>query len=307
VSRRAALRVVQWLVGAAIIVLAIRQFAANWDDFRRVDLAWLPRPIPLVASALLVWAMYGVLIAAWRRVLESWGQRLGVWQAARIWTVSSLGKYIPGKVWAIAGMALMSQRVGVAPWAATGSAIILQALAVGTGAAVIGLTGTSLLEVAYPGARLALAVLALASILGIGLLLWPAFVRRLLRLASVEAGGAPKPSAIVLAAVANVFAWGGYGTALWVMTRGLLPNAGLTVPAAIGAFTASYLAGLLALMVPGGLVVREAVFVLMLQPTIGLPAASGLAIASRLLLTVTELGAAAPFLLNRKERVSVAT
>jgi hypothetical protein len=45
----------------------------------------------------------------------------------------------------------------------------------------------------------------------------------------------------------------------------------------------------------------------MLQPTIGLPAASGLAIASRLLLTVTELGAAAPFLLNRKERVSVAT
>ena len=44
------------------------------------------------------------------------------WTAARIWTVSSLGKYIPGKVWAVAGMALMSKEAGIEPWAATGSA-----------------------------------------------------------------------------------------------------------------------------------------------------------------------------------------
>ena len=71
-------------------------------------------------------------------MLGAWGQRLEGWTAARIWTVSSLGKYLPGKVWAIAGMAMMAREAGVAPWAATGSAVILQMLAIGTGAAVAG-------------------------------------------------------------------------------------------------------------------------------------------------------------------------
>ena len=85
--------------------------------------------------------MYALLIVAWRMMLAGWGQRLDGWAAARIWTVSSLGKYLPGKVWAVAGMALMAQRAGIAPWAATGSAVVLQVLAIGTGAAVAGLTG----------------------------------------------------------------------------------------------------------------------------------------------------------------------
>ncbi len=62
-------------------------------------------------------------------------------------------------------------------------------------------------------------------------------------------------------------------------------------------FTASYLAGFLALLAPGGLGVREGLFILMLQQPIGIAPATALAIASRLLLTLTEFGAAAPFLL----------
>jgi uncharacterized membrane protein YbhN (UPF0104 family) len=58
-------------------------------------------------------------------------------------------------------------------------------------------------------------------------------------------------------------------------------------------------AGLVALFAPGGLVVREGLLILLLQPSIGLGAATALAVASRLLLTVTELGAAVPFLLLR--------
>src|SRR4051794_41749186 len=94
--------------------------------------------------------MYFLLVLAWRSILRSWGQDLDLWSAARIWTVSSLGKYIPGKVWAVAGMALLSQRAGVAPWAATGSATIMQVLAIGTGAAVAGLAGGSALAGATP-------------------------------------------------------------------------------------------------------------------------------------------------------------
>jgi hypothetical protein len=41
------------------------------------------------------------LIEAWRRVVLSMGEKLAFFQAARIWFLASLGKYVPGKVWVI--------------------------------------------------------------------------------------------------------------------------------------------------------------------------------------------------------------
>lgn len=301
-------RAAQWVVGAAIVLAAAVQLATNWDALRSQPLAWQVRPAYLVASALIVWGMYAVLIAAWRLVLHGWGERLEAVPAARIWTVSSLGKYLPGKVWAIAGMALMAQRAGVAPWAATGSAVILQALAIAAGGAVVAVTGTAALEAQWPGFRVGLGLLLAASVAGLALMTWPRFVRRLLRLVRIEpASATPGTGAVLAAAGANLLAWLGYGAAFWLLAAGLFPHSGLRLDAAIGAFTASYLAGLLFLPAPGGVGVRESVMVLMLQAPLGEGGALALAIASRLLLTVTELGAAAPFLLIFRERTRVAS
>src|SRR4051812_35912096 len=117
--------------------------------------------------------MYFLLVLAWRSILRSWGQDLDLWSAARIWTVSSLGKYIPGKVWAVAGMALLSQRAGVAPWAATGSAIIMQVLAIGTGAAVAGLAGVQALSAGKPGIQVGVGILGAGALVFLRVLLWP--------------------------------------------------------------------------------------------------------------------------------------
>ncbi|HEU5169686.1 MAG TPA: hypothetical protein VFU46_04060 [Gemmatimonadales bacterium] len=305
---RSAWRAAQWLLGLAVIGLAVRALVRNWDQLRAQPLALEPRPAYLVASALLVWAMYAVLIAAWRAMLAGWGQRLDPAAAARIWTVSSLGKYLPGKIWSMAGMALMAQRAGVAPWAATGSAVILQAISIGTGAALVGLTGAVGLETAHPGARAALALLVAASAVGVGLVLWPPFTGRLLRLAGIAPGAArpPTTASVVLGLGANVVAWVGYGVSLVWLARGLLPDAHLTLPSAVAAYAASYLAGFLALLAPGGIGVREALLILLLRAPLGLGAATVLALASRVLLTITELGAAAPFLLSSDRSTRVA-
>ena len=74
----------------------------------------------------------------------------------------------------------------------------------------------------------------------------------------------------------------------------------------VAVFTASYLAGFLALFAPGGLGVRESVFILMLQGPVGPAAATALALASRVLLTITEFGAAVPFLAFPRGRPRVA-
>ena len=208
-------------------------------------------------------------------MLSAWGRGLDFPSAARIWLVSSLGKYLPGKVWAVAGMAVMAQRAGVGAGPATGSAIILQVLALGTGAAVAALTGWSSLRAAYPGVEVGLAILLAVSLAAVGVLLWPPSLRRVVRLAAPDAAAVAPPGwAVVFGIAANTVAWLGYGVALWLLARGLLPGAGLGLLRAIAVFTASYLAGFLALFAPGGIGVREGVFILMLQGPIGIGAAN---------------------------------
>lgn len=302
------LRLVRFGLGIAVMAWLGAAIWRNWAEVRAQPLAWSVNPGGIVLSVILVWAMYAILIFAWRTMLAGWGERLGVWDAARIWTVSSLGKYVPGKVWAIAGMALMAREAGVAPWAATASAVTIQALAIGTGVLVTGAAGTEALEAAHPGATAALWTLAALSAVGVGLLTWPPLVRRLVRaVTGVAAEGSLAAGPVLLGIGANLVAWLGYGVALWILAHATLPGAGLTLGAAIGSFAASYVAGLLILVAPGGLGVREGVFVLMVQGSLGWGGAAALAVASRLLLTLTELGAALPFLLLRRRSLRVGT
>ena len=302
------LRLAQWVVGLAIVGFAARSLVNNWEALRSQPLDFRIGPAWLALSALVVWSMYAILIVAWRVMLAGWGQQLDGWAAARIWTVSSLGKYLPGKVWAVAGMALMAQRAGIAPWAATGSAVVLQVLAIGTGAAIAGVTGGRAIEAAHPGAQAVFLLLVATSVIGVGLLLWPPALRLLLRLIAPDAEqrGAPPVGGIAIGIVANALAWVGYGAALWLLARGLLPAVGLRPALAVAVFTASYLAGFLALFAPGGIGVREGLFILMLQGPLGIGAATALAVASRLLLTLTEFGAAVPFLILPLGRARVA-
>jgi glycosyltransferase 2 family protein len=305
---RHAWRALQLTAGLIILFFLIRDFAANWEKIRGTHLDWQIRPLYLLASALITWAMYAILIATWRQFLVDWGGRLSSWVAARIWAVSSLGKYIPGKVWAIAGMAIMAQRAGITPWAATSSAILLQGLAVGSGVIVVGLSDTSALEARYPFLGPVLLVLAALSALGVALLMSPKLSGRVVRrFTKTEVVNAPKAATVIQGIVANLIAWIGYGCGFWLLAKGTLPGAQLPLGVAIGAFTASYLAGLIFLLAPGGLIVREGFMILMLQGSIGPAPAAALAIASRLMLTFTEIGVAVPFLVFPGENARVPT
>jgi glycosyltransferase 2 family protein len=304
--RRGWIRLAQGLIGLSIVLFAVRSLVRNWDQLRTQPLVWQIRPGWLVLSLLVVWLIYALLILAWRTMLIGWGQRLDGWTAARIWTVSSLGKYLPGKVWAVAGMALLARRAGVAAWAATASAVVMQVLAIGTGAVVASLTGAGAVEEAHQGAGLVLWVLVAGAIMGVALLLWPPVLSRVLRRVAPgePVAGELTFRGIIIGVAANTVAWLGYGLAFCFLARGLLPESGLTPRMAIAVFTASYLAGFLALFAPGGIGVREGLFILMLQGPLGISAATALALASRVWLTIAELGSAIPFLAFGRSKVN---
>jgi glycosyltransferase 2 family protein len=302
VARRRLWLFLQFGAGALLVGLAVRSIATNWQTLRSQSVDWQLSTGWIAASVLTVFVAYAVLIEAWRRVVLSMGERLPFGTAARIWFLASLGKYVPGKVWAVAGAAVLAQRAGVDPSVAVAAALVLQALALASGAAAVALTAREAFQAVGPGVVPVAGVLIAAAIAGIAALMSQPLLDRVNRLlpSSWPRLRAIRPGILALAFVGNFFAWTAYGMALLFLARGLLPGISLSLPQAIGVFTCSYLAGFIALFAPGGLGPRESVFLLMLAGDIGLKPAAGLALASRLLLTGTEVVPAVPLLLRRR-------
>lgn len=298
---------VRWGLALVITVGVARALIRNWDDVRGAHVDLIFRPLPVLASVALVWAMYGLLILNWRQVVLHWSgldTHLPRREAARIWMLSSLGRYIPGKIWTITGMALLARNSGVAAWAATGSAVLLQVVSLGTGAAVVAVTALIAGTVGrVPFGWTGIVLLLTASSAAIVAVSTPAIPRwvgrRVTPGVEVRSPGLP---VVARALVANIIAWIGYGLALWLLATGTLAGTSLTPGEAIGAWAASYLAGFLS-PAPGGVGFREGVLFAMLREPIGAGPALALAGVSRLTLTLTELGAALPFLLVRAPRI----
>jgi len=297
-----------WLtmgLGVLVIALAVRALLANWNSASAQPLEWQLRPSWLALALLLVLFAFVVLVDGWRRILASMGDKLRFLTAARIWTLSSLGKYVPGKVWATAGAVIMSQRAGASGTNALTAALAMQGLAVASGIVVCGVLGIGADRLGSTGEPVLLVLAACAS-LGVLALLSPALVQQIN--AVLPARLPPLRPLSIGALVAgfgtNLVAWVAYGMALIALARGSLPGVALPFGEATGIFAAGYLAGLVAVITPGGLGVREGALVLLLTPLTGSRVALALAIASRVLFTVAELLAAAPFLLWRDRAAS---
>lgn len=283
--------VVQSGLVAAVAYFVAKSLVTNWDQIRQSGATIHFDAGALAAAAGIVLATYALLIGAWRAVLSGWGERVRYPVAARIWCLSNLARYLPGRIWQIAGMATLAQRAGVTAWAAAGSAVIVQLLAIATGALVTGLTAPQADHPLWVAASGVVAGLIAAT------LAW----RRTTSLFSKWVSGAlgrrvdltpvGKGPLLVSAAV-TTWAWIAYGLALYFCVAALLGRPAIGVSTAIGVFAGSYLAGLLAVFTPGGLGVRESVLYLWLAGPLGPAAALVVSIGSRLLLTATEVVAA---------------
>lgn len=283
--RREGIWLGQVLLSVVLAYFIWRRLSASWGEFGSLEINLEFKPAWLVSSAILVWISYSILIAAWKGILSGWKQHIPPVTAATIWCLSNLGRYLPGKLWSLAGLALLARRVGVNPLAATGSALVMQALAVGTGIAVlVGVTPSSITTVSVVVALVVAAII-------VSLLCAPFGARLIAKLSGRDYE--PLPFSVVLWAVgATLVSWIVYGISFWMLSRGILPESEFTISAATGVFAAGYVVGLLALFAPGGIGVREGVFIALLTQPLGPGGAVALSVASRLLLTLTELTAA---------------
>jgi glycosyltransferase 2 family protein len=282
-------------VAAIVVYFVYRTLATSWDDIRLNLVALRPSWPGLILASLATFTGYAVLIAAWRQLLSAWQSPLDILNATRIWFVSSLGKYVPGKIWSIGAMAVLAKEAGASPVAATGSAVIMQLVNLAAGFAVLAFAGAGELLALYPMARLTAWATLVATVIGLafGPQLLTAGVRTAERVVGRPISKIPALShrALLTVFAANVIAWVAYGIAFGLFWSAVLGRGGGVSLAALAVFTASYLIGFLVLPAPGGLGVREAALVaLLLSLKLATPAdAALLAATSRIWLTVLEI------------------
>ncbi len=268
------------------------QWGGVQHDLRALD----PRWSGLVLSGVLVFIAYGVLIQTWRLMLRAWNANLSFADATRIFFISNLGKYVPGKIWQITAMSAMAERSGVSMVAAAGSSLIVNLVNVITGFIVVFATGFEVLRAQSVNApRTALAITV---VLVLGAASLPLLLPYVLTIAG-RVLRRPMPSihiparALLLAAAGTTAAWILYGVAFAIFCGSLLPERATGgVLSYIAVFTGSYLVGYLVVAAPGGLGPREAMLK-QTMPTFGLVAVESqalvIAFSSRLWLTVLEV------------------
>jgi glycosyltransferase 2 family protein len=304
----------RWLsvVKTLLLIVALVYVAVKTGDavtaVRNNTLAFHVSVPWLIASGTFVLTAYALLIWTWAYVLTALsGKTLPYGIAARIWFISNLGKYIPGKVWQIVQMGIMSTEQGIDAVSSASAAIVNAAVNVACGLAIAVIAGAPTFDriLAPSGYAWLSRTVAVAAVVCVGLL--PFLLPHAFRVAHRRFGVAaplekPPMRAIIVSVAANFVAWILYGAAFKCLILGILGSAPGSPIEYTAVFAMSYVIGYLAIFAPGGIGIREVVLiqVLVAAGLASAPQATAISVASRLWLVVIEIVPALLFLAYRR-------
>jgi uncharacterized membrane protein YbhN (UPF0104 family) len=312
-----------WPVGKALLTLAIL-FGVGWQFWRILhdphlqetdplhrpalqifsDTLLQAHPAWLVASGLLYLLGITFSLTFWVRLLRVLGERPQLPAMVRAYFMGHLGKYVPGKAWALLMRTTLASGPGVRPAVAAMTAVYetLTTMTAGAILAAVLLVGQSLLH--WREGQTADTTVSIGAALGLlalaGIPILPGVFNRLVRRGAapfLKADSQPLPTVrnrtLLFGLALTVWGWVMLGISLWCVLQAIWPeapgwDAGL-LGSCVSAVAVAYVAGFVALMTPGGLGVRELILQQFLAPLMGdLPSLVAVLLL-RLLWTVAEV------------------
>lgn len=283
------------LVGTILVTWFISTRAGlTIEALRGLDLStWTLHWPLLVSSSGVLLAGYFMTGYLWGRIVEDLGgPRLPLGVSIRLFMIANMGRYVPGKVWQIAGLAALAKTRGVPGATAVAAAILGQGIALAS-ATFVGLGAAWSLA---DGAAWRWAVpIGLVGGVVIGLLP-PVFDRvsgLWFRLAKTPRPASLRSRDAAGWLVLGLASWTVYAAAFWILVRSVGLEASFLPTGS--AFAAAYVLGYVAVFAPAGIGVREGFLVALLSPQTGAAAAGAVAVIARLWTTLIEVIPAAAF------------
>lgn len=304
-SRNTAWRILK-IVLFLVILFGIGR--ALLPDLRTMDWSqvrtYRPEVGRLILSLLILLGVYLAHAFLWRRIVTDLGLgRPSARATIRIVFLSSLGRYIPGKFWQLAGIAALAGRAGLSPGGAAAASLLGQFAFLAS--------GLLFLAIQIPdfgrGAPLRFAGILLVFAAGLLWLLTETPTGRKGRewvrarfgsrlgervAAAFDLAERIRGRDAILWGVGYGLTWVALGFAFSLFVTAFVPEATEVSRRLAGTVAASYLAGYLVLVAPAGLGVREGTMTGLLATVPGIPieAAVVIAILSRIWFTIAEIG-----------------
>jgi uncharacterized membrane protein YbhN (UPF0104 family) len=244
---------------------------------------------PVVIAGLAAVAGSGCMLLAWRALLADLGSPLPMGAATRVLSVSQLGKYLPGAVWAFAAQVELASDYEVPRrrCATTVVTSISVTLGVGLVLAAVALSVTSSAAAMHYWWALAVAPLILIA-------LFPPVLGRLMDLSlklarRPQLERRPTGKGLAKAAVWTTLGWLLWGTQAWLLLRDVTGKGFDTLVLSIGAYALAWCAGTMVVIFPGGIGPRELALIAALAPVAPRGSALVVAVVSRLVMTGSDL------------------
>lgn len=289
-------------VGLALLALAFLTYglSRNWND----SVTALSRLSWWTVAGSLAAVLIGLafMLLAWRAVLAGFGSPLPLGVAAKVLFMGQLGKYVPGSVWAFAAMMELARDHGSPPRRTFGATVVGLVTSLGC---ALALAAVTLPLTSQAVARQTWYLLLLIPLIVVGLhpRVLTFGLNLVLRIGRREPLDRVLSGPAMLVATAwTMIGWLFYGVHIWLLLTDMRPGGPSLFAVAAGAYALAWVTGLLTVIVPAGIGVREGAMVLVLAPVLDAPRALVIAIVSRLAFTLADvLWAGLGFLLARRQ------
>jgi len=284
------------VAGVAIVLFIfgfmLRSLYLEWDEI--VAYRWTFDYLALTIAFSLMLSAAAFYAYLWKLILNRLGTPLSYRKSYRIFFLSQLGRYIPGKVWSILGLVYLSEKEGVSKVISGASVILQLLLQIVSGVIVFALGLPFWSDVDSPAG---LSVLVVVSLLAL-VLLHPTLVTRCVNLSLRLTGQAEVELSWSYGYLLGQLAlWIGFwllnGVAYHFLIRSIEPSALPHVVVLAGIFSLAWVAGFLSLITPSGLGVMEGTLALLLSFFLPVHVATIVALWTRVARTASDLVCAA--------------
>ena len=279
-------RVLQALLIVVIFYFLAKNLYVNWNKIVKYD--WNINYYFLTYSFLL-WIIGSILLAlGWNLILRVLGGKLSNKKALKIFFITDLAKYVPGKVWTMIGKVYLCAKEGI-PIAKTSASVVIQPM-------IQVITGILMFLVSLPfwtktndfvnNLYLFLPLIPLGLIL-----LHPAIMGKLLNFVLTRLKQKPielniKYTDLLLILVLWCGLWALTGVTFYFLIISVHSFPVSRLPVTIGIFS---IAGISQFLTPSGIGVLEGVLTVLLSLHLPVPIAILIALLARVWKTVTEL------------------